>query len=330
MIIEDVPLDELTRAWDGIREDYDDLFNDEYNRTVLDCAARLAAGPDGESAYVWTIGLMMMAPYVAWGADDHVAPEAMAALKATDGALRDRPCDHELHPYQEHEAEYDEYLADQLRQLPDENADWDEDRPREEWLCPRNVAGFARIAMDVIEPGSATNIPPRLPVRAQNTIDRLSALLNGYPDPGTDIGEEISYHASVLRTSDPAERPGCLLVVMALTWIAVSDLVIEQRESAIDDLISALEETLPHYAGVSCIHDRHTPPPGSGPAAAEVGIMLTTPGGRALYEQGRREGRDAPVEHLRCPVALTEIVEESLSALRAWRDESLDQGEPGR
>jgi hypothetical protein len=325
VISDDMPLDEFARSWEEIREGYDDALNDAYDRTVLDCAARLAADPGGESAHVWTIGLLMMAPYVAWAPGDGVAPEARAALEAADGALRDRPCEHETHPYREHEAEYDEYLAEHLCNLYDRSAVWDGDHSREQWLCPRNVAGLARIALDVIAPGSAADIPPRLPVGAQDTIDTLSALLHGYPEPGTDIDEEISFQAAELRTADPADRPGRLLVVMAVSWYAVSDFV--RNVSVLGELIAALELTLPHYADAACAHDRHPAPPRSGPAAAELGIMLSSAGGRALHERDR--AHKPPLEHLLCPVALADITEESLSALRARRDELLGRTEDG-
>ncbi|MDC0766853.1 hypothetical protein [Streptomyces sp. HD] len=325
MITDDMPLDELVRSWEEIRQEYHRLLDDTYDRRILDCAARLADDPGGETAYVWTIGLLMMAPYAAGAPGDGVVPEARAALEAADGALRDRPCEHETHPYREQEPECDEDLARQLCNLPDPNAAWDENHPREQWLCPRNVAGLARIALDIIEPGSAVDVPPRLPVGAQDDIDALAALLHGYPDPGIDINEEISLHAEELRSAKPADRPGRLLVVMAVTGYAVSDLV--RDASVLDALIVALEATLPDYAAATCAHDGHPVPPRSGPNAAALGIRLSSPAGRALYERNRAQ--TAPLEHLLCPVALADIAEESLSALGARRKELLARGEGG-
>ncbi|MFF4156506.1 hypothetical protein [Streptomyces sp. NPDC001678] len=317
MHMDDVSVDELSDTWDAIRADYDDAYNDEYDQAALDCAARLAADPGGEPAYIWTTGLLLMAPYVAWGSDDAVAPALMAALKATDHALRHRPCGHEGHPYEEHEDEYDEYLAEQLRGLADESLAWEEDFPREAWRCPRNVAGLARIAMDIVEPGSVTDIPPRLPVGAGDIIDTLSALLHGYPKAYTDVPEEISYRAYALRRADPATRPGHLLVAVALSWyIAHADQDAKMAESA-ESLATALEETLPHFADATCAHAAHTLPYTNAPDVAGLGITLTTPGGRALYERDRREGRDAPLDVLLCPVALAEFARESLRILRA-------------
>lgn len=319
MITDDIPLEELTRGWEEIRQEYYDLRNDTFDRRVLDCAARLAADPGGESAYVWTIGLLMMAPYTAGAPGHGVVPEASAALEAADGALRDRHCEHDTHPYREQEPEFDEDLARQLGNLPDPNAPWDENHPREQWLCPRNVAGLARIALDIIEPGSAADVPPRLPVGAQDDIDTLSALLHGYPDPGADLHEEISLHAGALRSASPADRPGRLLVVMAVTWYAVSDVV--RDASVLDTLIAALEATLPDHAAATCAHDGHPAPPRSGPSAAALGITLSSPGGRALHERDR--GQTAPLEQLLCPVALADIAKESLSALYIRREELL-------
>ncbi len=317
MITDDKPLDELAGSWEEIGEAYYDALNDAYDRAVLDCAARLTADAGGERAYVWTMGLLMMAPYVAWRPGDGVVPVARAALEAADSALRDGPCEHDTHPYAEHEAEFDEDLARQLCNLADESAVWHENHTREQWLCPRNVAGLARIALDIIEPGSAMDVPPRLPVGTQDTIDSLSALLHGYPEPGTDIDEEISGQASELRSANPADRPGHLLVVMAVGWYAVSDFV--RNVSVLDDLIVALELTLPHYADATCTHDTHPTPPRNAPAAAALGTRLSTAGGRALYERNRAQ--TAPLEQLLCPVALADIARASLSALRSRRDD---------
>src|SRR5688572_17260345 len=86
-----------------------------------------------------------------------------------------------------------------------------------------------------VSSGSASDIPPRLPVGTQDTIDTLSALLHGYPEPGTDIEAEIGIHAEELRSAEPADRPGRLLVVMAVAWYAASDFV--RNPAVLDELI---------------------------------------------------------------------------------------------
>ncbi|WNI28555.1 hypothetical protein [Streptomyces sp. ITFR-6] len=210
-------LDELSEIWEDIRENYQEVRNSDYDRAVLDCAARLAADPGGASAHVWTVGLTLMAPYLTWVPGAGVAQQAVSALEAADRALRGGDCTHDSHPYLSHDDEEDENLAELLLALDDETADWEEDRPRSEWRCPLNAAGFARIALDIIDPGSVTDVPPRLPMAAKDAISTLSALLHGYPKPWTDIDDEISVQASELVDAAPADRAGRLMVVRAVT-----------------------------------------------------------------------------------------------------------------
>lgn len=320
MDTDDTTLDELSEIWEDIRENYQESRNSDYDRTVLDCAARLAAEPGGESAHVWTIGLTMMAPYLTWLPGEGVAQRAVAALEAADRTLREQHCAHDSHPYRSHDDEGDAYLAELLPALDDETADWEEDRPRSEWRCLLNAAGFARIALDIIHPGSVTDVPPRLPMEAKDAISTLSALLNGYPKPWTDIENEISGQASELSGAAPADRAGRLMVVRAVTWYAVSGMV--RTKSVLDNLIGALEETLPHFADAGCAHDGHPALPDSGPAAAGLGIELSSAGGRNLYEQSRiASGRNPPLDQVVCPVLMAETAEAALSLLRTRRDE---------
>ncbi|MCX5143592.1 hypothetical protein [Streptomyces sp. NBC_00338] len=318
--MDDMMLDELSEIWDDIRENYDTSNNSAYDRTVLDCAADLAADPGGDSAYAWAIGLVMMAPYLTWLPSAGVAQQAVTALEAADRALRDRSCPHSSHPYESHEDAADEDLAGLLPALADETADWNEERPRDEWRCPRNAAGFARIALDIVHPGSATDIPPRLPLEAKDSISTLSALLNGYPKPWTDINDEISSQASELSSAAPADRAGRLMVVRAVTWYAVSGMV--RAKSVLDHLVRAVEEALPHFTDPHCAHDGHPALPGSAPNAAELGILLSSAGGREIYERGRiASGRNAPIDAVVCPVLMADVADKTLAVLRKRRDE---------
>ncbi|MFF3172285.1 hypothetical protein ACFVQ0_06655 [Streptomyces sp. NPDC057900] len=317
---DDMMLDEFSEIWEDVRQNYQECRNSGYDRTVLDCADWLAADPGGESAYVWTIGLTMMAPYLTWLPGEGVVQQTVSALRAADRALRARDCAHDSHPYLSHDDEEDENLAELLPALEDETADWKEDRPRSEWRCPLNAAGFARIALDIIEPGSVTDVPPRLPMDAKETISTLSALLHGYPKPWTDIDDEISGQSSELSAAAPADRAGRLMVVRAVTWYAVSGMV--RTKSVLDGLIEAVEETLPHFADADCAHDGHPALPDSGPVAAELGIELSSAGGRGLYEQSRiTSGRNPPLDQVVCPVLMAEIADETLALLRERRDE---------
>lgn len=313
-------LDELSEIWEDIRENYQEVRNSDYDRAVLDCAARLAADPGGASAHVWTVGLTLMAPYLTWLPGEGVVPRAVSALEAADRALRARDCTHDSHPYRSHDDEGDEYLAELLLALDDETADWEEDRPRSEWRCPLNAAGFARIGLDIIAPGSVTDVPPRLPMEAKDAISTLSALLNGYPKPWTDIDDEISSQASELSDAAPADRAGRLMVVRAVTWYAVSGMV--RTKSVLDKMVEAVEETLPYFADAGCAHDGHPALPDSGPAAAELGIELSSAGGRNLYEQSRiASGQNPPLDEVVCPVLMAETSDETLALLRRRRDE---------
>ncbi|OLZ61340.1 hypothetical protein AV521_43615 [Streptomyces sp. IMTB 2501] len=310
-------LEELSHAWEEIRAEYDTLSDAEYDQKVLHCAAGLAADPAGELAYAWTLGLVLMAPYLGYAIDDTGKPEAVAALRAADGALHSRPCAHDEHPYEEHEEEFDLDLAEQLRGLADPAAEWDENHSREVWLCPSNIAGFARIALDIIEPGSVRDVPPRLPVGTEDKVRRLASVLHGYPLAGTDVEWELTAAALDLSHATPEDRPGHLLTVQAVTSYVTSDWF--EQIPVLDELIGAVEKTLPHYAQATCDHDQHAEPPHRSREPGELGIVLSSPGGRALYELDRNEDEDAPLQNLLCPVALASIAEESLHRLRSRR-----------
>ncbi|GHH86715.1 hypothetical protein [Streptomyces capitiformicae] len=328
--IDGTPLDELARTWGDMQDRYLYPSRGEYNGPVLDCAARLVADPGGETAYVWTLGLAIMAPYLAGlpkedltegdrGAD--VRREAEAALRAADGHLRDQPCDHDTHPYRTHEAEEnDEELPGLLPRLADENAEWDENQPREEWLCPRNVAGYARIALDIIEPGQVPDVPPRLPMEDREDIDTLEGVLELYPGAGTDVASAIASQGWNLALAEPADRPGRLQAVRAVSWHAVSGMI--RDKSVLDDLINSVEKVLPDFADATCDHDAHPRLSGSGTAASRLGITLSSPGGRAVYERDRHSyfHGDVPLEQVVCPVFMAEVAQETLAELREGRD----------
>ncbi|NED14883.1 hypothetical protein [Streptomyces sp. SID9124] len=311
-------LDALGSLWDEIHVGHQDPRNDRYDVAALDCARRLAGDPVGTTAAVWTLGLVLMAPYLAYRPGDGVAPRVTAALRSAEGALRGRPCPHDSHPYLDHEAGDDEYLAELAVLIGDPSLEWQEDRPREEWLCPRNAAGFARIALDIVEPGSVTDVPPRLPLEAVSTMAELSALLHGYPKPWTDVNDEIAWQASGLSTAAPEDRAGHLMIVRAVSGYAVSGVI--RKKSVLDDLVEAVESALPAFAGASCAHGHHAELPRSGPAAAELGVMLSSRGGRRLYERRHAEGRTAALDVVVCPAFMAEVAEETLRLLRERRE----------
>lgn len=309
----------LVALWDNVRKNPRAAKDDRYDREALDCAARLAAAPPGVPATVWALGLVLMAPYLTYRPGEGVVPRVTEALRAADVSLREGPCPHPSHPYEEHDAADDRALAGRAVPLADPELEWLDDRPREEWLCPLNAAGFARIALDIVEPGSVPDVPPRLPLEAVDTMADVSALLHGYPKPWTDVNDEITWQAFGLSTAAPEDRAGHLLTVRAVTWYAVSGMV--RKKSVLDDLVEALERTLPFFADATCAHDFHAELPRSGPEAAELGIMLSSRGGRGLYERRHRAGRTAALETVVCPAFMAETAAGSLKLLREKREQ---------
>lgn len=314
-VVEDI--EELAAAWHELYHEYED----DHDRLVLDCAAKLGADPGGPLAYVWIFGLVLAVRYLSWLPGDGVKEAALQALRATEPALSAQECAHDSHPYETHDDEEDEELPGWLVDLVDETQEWYEDRPRDEWRCPRNAAGFARIALDLLDPGSVSDVPPRLPPEAHATIDTLSALLEGYPK--TDVYEEIEEQAWALRSAeDPDDRAGRIMVVRAVGWYATSGMV--RRKGVLDELIEALEGALSHYPADPCEHawDAHPLLPTFAPEAARLGIELSYPGGRLRYERRRTEQQDngAPLELLLCPSYIAGLGQESLTELRTGRD----------
>lgn len=316
-----VPVGELAEAWSDVQDDYQAGRDEAKDRIVLDCARELAADPGGESAHQWVFGLVMMLPYVGWLPGDGVPGAVFEAARAADEALKDRTCAHEGHPYEEDELEDHLFsLRDVLSASVDESAEWDEgDRPLDEWLCPRNAAGFARIAMDYIEPGSAGGIPARLPDDTRRDIDSLSAILHGYPRPGTDVDLEISCVGDELgRATDPDDRAGLVIATTAVSWYALSDMM--RSKGVIDDLTAGLEHALARLSDAPCAHEGHPGLPRSGPDAVWVGLHLSSPAGREVYEKERQSsGWGAPLDTLLCPAFVTDTARDTLTRLRQKR-----------
>ncbi|AJT64775.3 hypothetical protein T261_3105 [Streptomyces lydicus] len=317
--LDSTALDAFLQICEEFRDDYWESENGTYDRAVLDCAARLAADPAGPQAHLWTLGMVVMATYLARRSDDGVREPARTALCAADTALRSQACDHVSHPYEIHDHEDDEDLVDMLAALADPSEEWEDPLLRAEWCCPRNAAGFARIAQDIVAPGSAADVPPRLPVDARDTIAGLTSLLEGYPvgwDPEAEIAEQ-GWNLSL--TEDPDERPGRIMAVRAVSWHAASGTV--RSKSVLDDLVDGLEKALTHYAPGPCAHGPggHPALPDSGPDAAGLGIQLSYAAGRALYARSSA-ARDAPLEALLCPAFMAATAQETLDLLRERRE----------
>ncbi|MEV5146171.1 hypothetical protein [Streptomyces sp. NPDC052727] len=163
--------DALIDEWDEIRHGY---YLGDAPGTVLECAKNLeasvaAGGPD---TALWTLGLVLIGPYVIDARPDAVAEaRVLEAMGAVERALGQAACAHEAHPcddmpldagldnfrwvlemlaHPERDAAHEAALADEENWPDEEGAQsWYEGRmTREIWACPRNLAGFARSFSD--------------------------------------------------------------------------------------------------------------------------------------------------------------------------------------
>ncbi|MFI2436702.1 hypothetical protein [Streptomyces sp. NPDC018693] len=158
--------DRLIEEWDGIRHGYS--YGDAPS-TVMACARNLRAsvangGPD---TALWTLGLVLIGPYVMYARPDAAAEaRVLEAMGAVVGALGDQPCAHAAHPcddmpldmeldnfrhvlemlaHPERDAAHEADLADDDLWPEEDSQPWYEAlMTREIWACPRNLAGFAR------------------------------------------------------------------------------------------------------------------------------------------------------------------------------------------
>ncbi|MGI5350126.1 hypothetical protein ACQEU8_18365 [Streptomyces sp. CA-250714] len=165
--------DELIDEWDELRHGY---YLGNAPGTVLECAKNLRASvADGTSTpetALWTLGLVLIGPYVIYARPDAAAEaQVLEAMRAVEHALGGVPCSHDAHPcddmpltaelenfpsvlkmlaHPEQDAEHEAHLADDELWPDEEGAQsWYEGRmTREIWTCPRNLAGLARAFSD--------------------------------------------------------------------------------------------------------------------------------------------------------------------------------------
>ncbi|MFJ9588616.1 hypothetical protein [Streptomyces acidicola] len=169
----------LLSSWEELRHGYHAGDQDE---TVRACARRLdttAPRPEGDTVLFWTLGLLMLTPYVAFGnPGPGVEDEVVAVLRRVARSDDGRACAHGWHPY---EADVDDALehlpaslevlsspviqalddllpedllpVDYLDELEDEEAEPAKLSGSEilaRWQCPRTAPGFARAALDYL------------------------------------------------------------------------------------------------------------------------------------------------------------------------------------
>ncbi|MEV6307554.1 hypothetical protein AB0M10_03000 [Streptomyces sp. NPDC051840] len=165
-------------SWDEIRHGY---HAGDKDGTVRACARRLdttTPGSDGDPVLFWTLGLLTLAPYVAFGppgpgVEDEVVAVLSRVVRRDDGGM----CAHGWHPYEadvddviERLPAYLEVLSSPVDQalddllsedlLPEDHVDEFDGKPEPanlsgpeilaRWRCPRTAPGFARAALDYL------------------------------------------------------------------------------------------------------------------------------------------------------------------------------------
>ncbi|GAA3050887.1 hypothetical protein FHS39_001008 [Streptomyces olivoverticillatus] len=305
-------LDQLADAW---RHVHDASAADEADPLVLDCARRLAADPGGEQAHVWVSGLVAMSGYLAWRPGQAAEGAALDALRAAAKALGDQPCAHDSHPY---EAETG-LLEDEI---------WRGDNGlltgalAGPVLCPQNVAGWARLAVDVIAPFTVRRIPAGAPKYHHSRIRSLSGIVNDYPY--VDPHEELIDEATCLP-----DRPtrgvlaGYLVTMNATCWYAASERITDR--AVLDAMIKGVEAAVPLLGDGPCTHSPGEHPDTRDPDYTnQAGYLLRSPGGRAEIaeyygwdEEDEDDQEDEPLDAWVCPAFLHDLADETLAALTA-------------
>ncbi|MGW7051183.1 hypothetical protein [Streptomyces sp. NPDC054887] len=320
--------EELVRAWSETGQDDYGPYEVQ-DRIVLECAQALSDDPGGENAYQRVFGLVLMLPYAELAGGD--VPDVVAdAARAVRRERAGRSCDHAEHPVDEQWEDLVDILPDVLQMLADDSVEWWENYPQEQWLCPRTLDGFAAMILEALEPGSAPDAPPLLPFADQRLLDSLTAVLEGYPQPGTDVGQEVADVGKALRGAEGEDRAGHVITAAALTWWAGAA---NSSDAAYDALVQGFEAVLAGPTDPVCTHDEHPALPRWATAAVCVGIHLSSAAGRGVYERhGPPLKNPPPLEPLLCPAFTASVARDSLVRLRAMRADpepgGTDEGRP--
>ncbi|WP_327350786.1 hypothetical protein [Streptomyces sp. NBC_01304] len=309
-------VDELIDDWAEMGE-FVDADPAECDRLVLECARELAADPDGALACRWTMGLLLGLLYRGTRPEEDMAAAAFDAAQAADRALRPLPCAHQEHPYQGDLTAEAWCFAEVLRELGGgEPVPW-ATLPRDEWLCPRNVAGYARVVMESLRAGSADDVPPFLSFEDQYEMVGLTAILEGYPLSRTyDVAWDLLLVASRLQEAEGDDLAGSVLAAAAVTWYveAEADGTVDVQE-LLDALTVAFERALGLLDATTCTHDGHPELPRDSTETLAAGMYLASAPGRAAYEKWPEEWA-IPLDTAVCPAFVAATAEDSLRRLR--------------
>ncbi|MFI5523384.1 hypothetical protein [Streptomyces platensis] len=294
----DAPIADLAAAWRLVDHRSTAATADP---VVLDCARRLAADPGGERAAEWVYGLLSMTRYLATRAEDATAGQVAEVLRTAARALDGAPCDHPTHPYESalEQIEFDELWL--TGSAPDvvllangtptgEDPAWQEPGTKEEYRCPHAVAVFARIAAEIIVPGTPQGIPERVPDDYADRIEDLASVLHGYPRGGAEPAYEITAGTGLPAHPTTGALAGHLALLRAGCWEAASGTI--RPRWVLDDMIGTLEAALRALEGATCSHGDGAHPELSGDpdTDAATGYHLLTPGGRARLQRSHEDG----------------------------------------
>ncbi|GAO11472.1 hypothetical protein TPA0598_08_03830 [Streptomyces lydicamycinicus] len=325
----DAPIADLAAAWQLVDHRSPAGTADP---VVLDCARRLAADPGGERAAEWVYGLLSMTRYLATRADAATAGQVAEVLRTAARALEGPPCDHRTHPC---ESALEQIEFDELRltgSAPDvvllgngtpTGADpaWQETGTKEEYRCPHAVAVFARIAAEIIAPGTPQGIPERVPHHYEDSIEDLASVLHGYPRGGVEPAYEITAGTGLPTHPTTGALAGHLVLLRAGCWEAASGTI--RPRWVLDDMIGTLEDALRALEGATCSHGDGAHPELSGDpdTDAGTGYHLLTPGGRARLQRSHEDGiEDAPPAAWTCRAHLQALARDTHGHLTAARD----------
>ncbi|KPI29820.1 hypothetical protein OV450_7271 [Actinobacteria bacterium OV450] len=319
--ISDLPVDRLA---DACRQIHDMSPPTEAEPLVLECSRRLLADPGGERAHIWVGALVAMSGYLSWRPGRTAERTALDALRAAAKTLGERPCSHDRHSYEsEMHALEDEIWAGEtglLGEIPSGAADFDVERV----LCPGNVAGWARLAQDVIAPFTVRRIPAGAPKYHRSCIKVLSGIVNDYP---YDDPHEVLTDEAGCLPSRPTRGvlAGFLVTMNATCWYAASERITDR--SVPEAMVKGVEEAVASLPDGPCAHDSDEHPDTDDPDhASRIGYLLRSPGGRAEMaedhgweEEDEAAGTaddDEPLDAWVCPAFLRDLAEETLATLK--------------
>uniref|UniRef100_A0AAU2JKR0 Uncharacterized protein n=1 Tax=Streptomyces sp. NBC_00049 TaxID=2903617 RepID=A0AAU2JKR0_9ACTN len=318
----DLTTDRLADAWQHVR---DTTPPAEADPLVLDCARRLAADPGGEQAPVWVAGLVAMSGYLAWRPGQEAGSSALDALRAAAKALGGRPCAHGHHPYETGTDGLGDEIGRGDRGLPaggraerDGGGEGHVDAGRA--LCPAHVAGWARLAIDVIAPFTVRGVPAGAPAEHHGHVGTLSGIVNDHPycDPHEVLIEEAG---SLPARPTRGALAGYLVTMNATCWYAASERVTERAVP--EAMIKGVEAAAALLPDVPCTHGSDGHPDTDDPDHLTlVGYLLRTPGGRAELAEDHGWDEDdeddeggEPLDGWLCPAFLHGLAAETLEAL---------------